>query len=37
VLKLIDHHSLEDIALIIDVMEDVFPEDVEDGGSDEET
>ena len=34
-LKLIDHHALENIALVVDVVEDILPEDVEDLGSDE--
>lgn len=37
VLEFVHHHSLEDVGLVIDVMEDVFPEDVEDCRGDEET
>jgi hypothetical protein len=36
ILELIDHHPLKYVALIIDVMEDIFPENVEDGWRNEE-
>ena len=36
ILKLVHHHSLKDIRLVVYVVEDVLPEDIEDGGRDEE-
>lgn len=36
ILKLIHHHALEDIALVINITKDVFPEDVQDGWVDHE-
>jgi hypothetical protein len=36
ILKLIHHHALEDIALVINIRKNVFPEDVQDGRVDHE-
>ena len=34
--ELVDHHTLEDVRLVVDVVEDVLPKDVQDGWGDHE-